>query len=91
MFCLNIMKGLMPFCVRSETDLFPASVEIISYLIDNVCFVVLNVVVLLCRNYALHRESRGTIVAGTAGQQFVDNVFFNPDNDYEIVTVNRSL
>uniref|UniRef100_A0A1V1FT29 Putative CTL17 isoform B n=1 Tax=Reticulitermes speratus TaxID=60591 RepID=A0A1V1FT29_9NEOP len=43
------------------------------------------------KNYALHRESRGTIVAGTAGQQFVDNVFFNPDNDYEIVTVNRSL
>ncbi|PSN57210.1 hypothetical protein C0J52_05036 [Blattella germanica] len=42
-------------------------------------------------NYALEREARGTIVAGTAGQQFVDNVFFNPYNDYEIVTVNRSL
>ena len=58
---------------------------------DSVCVVVLTVVDLLCRNYALHRESRGTIVAGTAGQQFVDNVFFDPDNDYEIITVNRSL
>jgi len=58
---------------------------------DSVCFVVLTVVILLYRNYAFHRESRGTIVAGTAGQKFVDNVFFNPDNDYEIVTVNRSL
>jgi hypothetical protein len=58
---------------------------------DSVCVVVLTVVDLLCRNYALKKESRGTIVAGTAGQQFVDNVFFNPDNDYEIVTVNRSL
>ena len=58
---------------------------------DSVCVVVLTVVDLLCRNYALKWESRGTILAGTAGQQFVDNVFFNPDNDYEIVTVNRSL
>ncbi|XP_063235879.1 protein bark beetle isoform X2 [Bacillus rossius redtenbacheri] len=43
------------------------------------------------KNYALDRQSRGTIIAGTAGQQYVDNVFFNPDNDYEIVTVNRCL
>ncbi|XP_034245120.1 protein bark beetle isoform X3 [Thrips palmi] len=41
-------------------------------------------------NYAMDRESRGTIVAGTAGQHYVDNVLFDPDNDYEIVTVNRS-
>lgn len=38
----------------------------------------------------MDRESRGTIVAGTAGQHYVDNVLFDPDNDYEIVTVNRS-
>ncbi|KAG8238179.1 hypothetical protein J437_LFUL014055 [Ladona fulva] len=43
------------------------------------------------RNMAVDREERGTIVAGTAGQHYVDNVLVNPDNDYEIVTVNRSL
>ncbi|XP_044255606.1 protein bark beetle isoform X2 [Tribolium madens] len=42
-------------------------------------------------NYAIHRDSRSTIVAGTAGQHYVDNIFFNPDNDYEMITVNRSL
>ncbi|CAG9761945.1 unnamed protein product [Ceutorhynchus assimilis] len=42
-------------------------------------------------NYALKRESKSTIIAGTAGQHYVDNIFFNPDNDYEIITVNRSL
>ncbi|RZC38585.1 uncharacterized protein BDFB_002499, partial [Asbolus verrucosus] len=42
-------------------------------------------------NYAVHRDSRSTIVAGTAGQRYVDNIFFNPDNDYEMITVNRSL
>ncbi|XP_071445359.1 protein bark beetle [Hetaerina americana] len=42
-------------------------------------------------NYAVDRDERGTIVAGTAGQHYVDNVLVNPDNDYEIVTVNRSL
>ncbi|XP_050298201.1 protein bark beetle isoform X2 [Anthonomus grandis grandis] len=42
-------------------------------------------------NYALKPESKSTIVAGTAGQHYVDNIFFNPDNDYEIITVNRSL
>ncbi|XP_067009482.2 protein bark beetle [Anabrus simplex] len=42
-------------------------------------------------NYATVRESRSTIVAGTAGQHYVDNVFFDPENDYEIVTVNRSF
>ncbi|KAK2577430.1 hypothetical protein KPH14_003537 [Odynerus spinipes] len=42
------------------------------------------------KNYAVDREGRSTIIAGTPGQQYVDNVFFNPDNDYEILTVNRS-
>jgi hypothetical protein len=70
--------------------LFLTSVKVTSYLLDVSCEVLI-VFVLFHRNYALHRESRGTVVAGTAGQQFVDNVFFNPDNDYEIVTVNRSL
>ncbi|XP_054261454.1 protein bark beetle-like isoform X2 [Macrosteles quadrilineatus] len=41
-------------------------------------------------NYAIAPDSKGTVIAGTAGQQYVDNIFFNPDNDYEIVTVNRS-
>ncbi|KAG5895778.1 hypothetical protein JTB14_001625 [Gonioctena quinquepunctata] len=42
-------------------------------------------------NFAEHRDSRSTVVAGTADQHYVDNIFFNPDNDYEMVTVNRSL
>ncbi|XP_025830817.1 protein bark beetle [Agrilus planipennis] len=42
-------------------------------------------------NYAMHRDSRSTVIAGTAGQHYVDNIFFNPDNDYEMITVNRSL
>ncbi|XP_058792901.1 protein bark beetle isoform X2 [Phymastichus coffea] len=43
------------------------------------------------KNYAVDRDGRSTIVAGTPGQQYVDNIFFNPDNDYEMLTVNRSL
>ncbi|XP_043270872.1 protein bark beetle isoform X2 [Venturia canescens] len=43
------------------------------------------------KNYAIDRNGRSTIVAGTPGQQYVDNVFFNPDNDYEILTMNRSF
>ncbi|XP_023246946.1 protein bark beetle [Copidosoma floridanum] len=43
------------------------------------------------KNYAVDREGRSTIVAGTPGQQYVDNIFFNPDNDYEMITINRSL
>ncbi|XP_066905697.1 protein bark beetle [Halyomorpha halys] len=42
-------------------------------------------------NHGVERDSKSTIVAGTAGQQYVDNIFFNPDNDYEMITVNRSL
>lgn len=42
-------------------------------------------------NVATDWRGRTTIVAGTAGQSYVDNIFFNPDNDYEMLTVNRSL
>ncbi|EFN78073.1 Lysyl oxidase-like protein 4 [Harpegnathos saltator] len=42
------------------------------------------------KNYAVDREGRSTIIAGTPGQQYIDNVFFNPDNDYEMLTTNRS-
>ncbi|KAJ8937251.1 hypothetical protein NQ318_005565 [Aromia moschata] len=42
-------------------------------------------------NFAVFRDSRSTVVAGTAGQHYVDNIFFNPDNDYEMITVNRSF
>ncbi|GLH02202.1 LOW QUALITY PROTEIN: Protein bark beetle [Gryllus bimaculatus] len=42
-------------------------------------------------NYATDRDSRSTVIAGTAGQHYVDNVFYDPENDYEIVTVNSSL
>ncbi|XP_050673785.1 protein bark beetle isoform X2 [Leptidea sinapis] len=43
------------------------------------------------KNYALDRDGRATVVAGTAGQHYIDNIFFNPDNDYEMITVNRSI
>ncbi|XP_076766657.1 C-type lectin domain-containing protein bark beetle [Xylocopa sonorina] len=42
------------------------------------------------KNYAVDRDGRSTVVAGAPGQQYVDNVFFNPDNDYEMLTTNRS-
>ncbi|KFB47778.1 AGAP009143-PA-like protein [Anopheles sinensis] len=42
-------------------------------------------------NVATDWEGRATIVAGTAGQHYIDNIFANPDNDYEIITVNRSI
>ncbi|XP_066594103.1 protein bark beetle [Prorops nasuta] len=42
------------------------------------------------KNCAVDREGRSTIIAGTPGQQYADNVFFNPDNDYEILTTNKS-
>lgn len=43
------------------------------------------------RNIATNWMGRATIIAGTAGQQYVDNIFENPDNDYEIITVNSSM
>jgi hypothetical protein len=42
-------------------------------------------------NVATDWRGRTTVVAGTAGQSYVDNIFFNPDNDYEMITVNRTL
>ncbi|KAL1117916.1 hypothetical protein AAG570_004229, partial [Ranatra chinensis] len=42
-------------------------------------------------NHATEKDAKSTIVAGTAGQHYVDNIFLNPDNDYELMTVNRSL
>lgn len=41
-------------------------------------------------NVATLWSERATVVAGTAGQQYVDNIFDNPENDYEIITVNSS-
>lgn len=43
------------------------------------------------RNFAIERDSKSTVVAGTAGQNYIDNIFSNPDNDYEMITVNSSL
>ena len=34
--------------------------------------------------------SRTTVLAGSAGQEYVDNIFYNLENDYELVTLNRS-
>uniref|UniRef100_A0A7G3AYY4 Putative scavenger receptor n=1 Tax=Lutzomyia longipalpis TaxID=7200 RepID=A0A7G3AYY4_LUTLO len=42
-------------------------------------------------NVATDWRGRATVVAGTAGQNYVDNIFYNPDNDYEMITVNRSI
>ncbi|XP_055592413.1 protein bark beetle-like isoform X1 [Uranotaenia lowii] len=42
-------------------------------------------------NVATDWSGRATIVAGTAGQHYIDNIFANPDNDYEMITVNRSI
>ncbi|XP_055547714.1 protein bark beetle isoform X2 [Wyeomyia smithii] len=42
-------------------------------------------------NVATDWSGRATIVAGTAGQHYVDNIFANPDNDYEMITVNRTI
>ena len=30
------------------------------------------------------------MLAGSAGQQYADNVLVNIDNDYELVTINRT-
>ncbi|XP_054741886.1 protein bark beetle isoform X1 [Anastrepha obliqua] len=42
-------------------------------------------------NVATNWMGRATVVAGTAGQQYVDNIFENPENDYEMITVNNSI
>ncbi|XP_037072320.1 LOW QUALITY PROTEIN: protein bark beetle-like [Pollicipes pollicipes] len=41
-------------------------------------------------NHATDPEERTTILAGSAGQQYVDNVLVNPHNNYELVTINRT-
>lgn len=46
---------------------------------------------IIISNVATSWRGRATVVAGTAGQQYVDNIFYNPDNDYEMITVNRSM
>ncbi|EDW76452.2 uncharacterized protein Dwil_GK14651 [Drosophila willistoni] len=43
------------------------------------------------RNFATNWMTRATIVAGTAGQQYADNIFENYENDYELLTVNNSI
>ena len=35
--------------------------------------------------------NRATVVAGSAGQEFVDNIFYNYLNDYELMTLNSSI
>ena len=35
--------------------------------------------------------NRATVVAGSAGQEYVDNIFYNYLNDYELITLNRSI
>ncbi|XP_037927279.1 protein bark beetle [Teleopsis dalmanni] len=42
-------------------------------------------------NVATDFRGRSTIVAGTAGQQYIDNIFENPENDYEMITVNNTI
>jgi hypothetical protein len=41
-------------------------------------------------NEAIDIEDKTTIIAGSTGQQYVDNIFVNPLNSYELVTVNKS-
>ncbi|XP_069176539.1 protein bark beetle isoform X5 [Procambarus clarkii] len=45
----------------------------------------------LAKNLAVDPTYQGTIIAGSAGQQFVENVFYNWDNAYELVAVNESI
>jgi hypothetical protein len=42
------------------------------------------------RNVATDIEDKATIVAGSTGQQYIDNIFVNPANAYELMTVNKS-
>ncbi|XP_069990075.1 protein bark beetle isoform X2 [Penaeus vannamei] len=45
----------------------------------------------LAKNMAVDPTYQGTVIAGSAGQQFVENVFYNLDNAYEVVAVNESV
>ena len=41
-------------------------------------------------NFASHINEKATIYASSSGQTYVDNYFVNPDNDFELATMNRS-
>ncbi|CAG0893659.1 unnamed protein product [Cyprideis torosa] len=41
-------------------------------------------------NVALERERSATVVVGSAGQQYVHNIFWNPENSLELMTLNMS-
>jgi hypothetical protein len=41
-------------------------------------------------NFASHLNERSTIYATSSGQTYVDNYFVNPDNNFELATMNRS-
>lgn len=41
-------------------------------------------------NYATKYQERSTIMASTAGQVYVDNYLVNPDNDFELSSMNRT-
>lgn len=45
----------------------------------------------LYNNLATLPNKRSTIIANSAGQHYIQNYFVNPDNDYEMSSVNRSL
>lgn len=45
----------------------------------------------LYNNLATRPNQRSTIIANSAGQHYIQNYFVNPDNDYEMSSVNRSL
>ena len=40
------------------------------------------------RNFAADRDNRATVIAGSSGQRYIHNVFVNPDNDYELISLN---
>jgi hypothetical protein len=41
-------------------------------------------------NIATKYQERSTVIASNAGQVYVDNYFVNPDNDFELATMNRT-
>ena len=45
----------------------------------------------LYNNLATLPNKRSTIIANSAGQHYVQNYFVNPENDFEMSSVNRSL
>lgn len=45
----------------------------------------------LYNNLATRPNKRSTIIANSAGQHYIQNYFVNPDNDFEMSSVNRSI